>query len=47
MIVATPRRIRFDEEGEEARIPVVALAYTPVHAPALPLDQSPRTPRQL
>ena len=37
MIVATPRRIRFDEEGDEAHIPVVALAYTPVHALLLPL----------
>ena len=37
MIVATPRRIRFDEEGDEARIPVVALAYAPVHALLLPL----------
>ena len=37
MIVATPRRIRFDEEGEEARIPVVALVYAPVHALLLPL----------
>ena len=37
MIVATPRRIRFDEEGEEVRVPVLALAYTPVHALLLPL----------
>ena len=37
MVVATPRRIRFDEEGDEAHIPVVALAYTPVHALLLPL----------
>ncbi len=37
MIVATPRRIRFDEEGDEARIPFVALAYAPVHALLLPL----------
>ena len=37
MIVATPRRIRFDEEGDEARIPVVVLAYAPVHALLLPL----------
>ena len=37
MIVATPRRIRFDEEGDEARIPVIALAYAPVHALLLPL----------
>ena len=37
MIVATPRRIRFDEEGDEVRIPVVALAYAPVHALLLPL----------
>ena len=37
MIVATPRRIRFDEEGDEARIPAVALAYAPVHALLLPL----------
>ena len=37
MVVATPRRIRFDEEGDEAHIPVVALAYAPVHALLLPL----------
>ena len=37
MIVATPRRIRFDEEGDEVRIPVIALAYAPVHALLLPL----------
>ena len=37
MIVATPRRIRFDEEGDEVRIPIVALAYAPVHALLLPL----------
>lgn len=37
MIVATPRRIRFDEEGDEARIPVAVLAYVPVHALLLPL----------
>jgi len=37
MIVATPRRIRFDEEGDEVRIPVIALAYTPVHPLLLPL----------
>ena len=37
MIVATPRRIRFDEEGEEARIPVLALAYAPIHALLFPL----------
>ena len=32
MVVATPRRIRFDEEGDEVRVPIVALAYVPVHA---------------
>lgn len=37
MIVATPRRIRFDEEGDEVRIPVIALAYAPVHPLLLPL----------
>ena len=37
MIVATPRRIRFDEEGDEVHIPVIALAYTPVHPLLLPL----------
>ena len=37
MVVATPRRIRFDEEGDEARVPIVALAYVPVHALLLPL----------
>ena len=36
MVVATPRRIRFDEEGDEVRVPVVALAYVPVHALLLP-----------
>ncbi len=37
MVVATPRRIRFDEEGDEIRVPIVALAYVPVHALLLPL----------
>ena len=37
LTVATPRRIRFDEEGEEVRIPSVVLAYQPVHALLLPL----------
>ncbi len=37
MVVATPRRIRFDEEGDEVRVPIVALAYVPVHALLLPL----------
>ena len=37
MIVATPRRIRFDEDGDETRIPAIALAYVPVHALLLPL----------
>lgn len=37
MIVATPRRIRFDEEGDEGRIPVIALVYAPVHPLLLPL----------
>lgn len=37
LAVATPRRIRFDEDGEEARIPLLALAYTPLHALLLPL----------
>ena len=36
MVVATPRRIRFDEEGDEVRVPIVALAYVPVHALLLP-----------
>ena len=37
MVVATPRRLRFDEEGDEVRVPIVALAYVPVHALLLPL----------
>ena len=37
MIAATPRRIRFDEEGDEGRIPAIALAYAPVHFLLLPL----------
>ena len=37
MVVATPRRLRFDEEGDQVRVPIVALAYVPVHALLLPL----------
>ncbi|MYK40229.1 MAG: hypothetical protein F4049_08435, partial [Gemmatimonadetes bacterium] len=37
MVVATPRRLRFDEEGDQIRVPIVALAYVPVHALLLPL----------
>ena len=36
MIAATPRRIRFDEEGDEGRLPAIALAYAPVHFLLLP-----------
>lgn len=37
LTVATPRRIRFDEEGEEPRIPLIVLAYGPIHTLLLPL----------
>ena len=37
MVVATPRRLRFDEEGDQVRVPIVALAYVPIHALLLPL----------
>ncbi len=36
VVVATPRRIRFDEEGDKVRVPIVALAYVPIHALLLP-----------
>ena len=32
LLVSSPRRIRFEEDGEEARIPAVALAFIPLHA---------------
>lgn len=37
LAVATSRRIRFDEEDDEPRIPIIALGYTPVHTLLLPL----------
>ena len=37
LVVATPRRIRFDEDDDEPRIPHVALVYVPVHNLLLPL----------
>jgi CBS domain containing-hemolysin-like protein len=37
LAVSTPRRIRFAEEGEETRIPALALAFVPLHALLLPL----------
>jgi len=36
LTVASPRRIRFDEEGEETRIPLIVLAYSPIHTLLLP-----------
>ena len=37
LAVATPRRIRFDAEDDEPRIPIIALVYAPVHTLLLPL----------
>ena len=36
LLVSTPRRIRFEEEGEEPRIPTLALAFVPLHTLLLP-----------
>ena len=37
LTICAPRRIRFDEDGEELRIPALALAFVPVHTMLLPL----------
>ena len=37
LTICAPRRIRFDEDGEELRIPALALAFVPLHAMLLPL----------
>ncbi len=37
LFVSTARRIRFDEEGDEPRIPTITLAYVPIHSLLLPL----------
>ena len=36
LLVSTPRRIRFEEEGEEPRVPTLALTFVPLHALLLP-----------
>jgi len=36
LLASTPRRIRFEEEGETPRIPAFALAFVPLHAVLLP-----------
>ncbi len=37
LLVSTPRRLRFEENGEEAHIPALALAFVPLHLLLLPL----------
>ncbi len=37
LLAAVPRRIRFEEEGEQPRIPVLALAFVPLYFSLLPL----------
>ncbi len=37
LAICVPRRMRFDEDGEEMRIPVLALAFVPLHTVLLPL----------
>jgi putative hemolysin len=37
LLVSTPRRLRFEENGEEAHIPTIALGFVPLHALLLPL----------
>ena len=37
LAICVPRRIRFDEDGEEMRIPFLALAFVPLHTVLLPL----------
>ena len=37
LLISVPRRIRFEEEGEEFRIPLVILAFFPLHTMLLPL----------
>ena len=37
LLVSIPRRIRFEEEGEDPRIPPLTLAFVPLHAILVPL----------
>ena len=37
LTICAPRRVRFDDDGEEIRIPALALAFVPLHAVLLPL----------
>ena len=37
LTICAPRRLRFDEDGEEMRIPALALAFVPLHTMLLPL----------
>ena len=37
LLVSTPRRLRFEEEGEETQISAIALGFVPLHALLLPL----------
>lgn len=37
LLAAVPRRIRFEEEGEQPRIPLLVLAFVPLHFCLLPL----------
>jgi len=39
LVLSTPRRLRFDEEGEESRIAVMAMAFVPLHAILSPFTQ--------
>jgi putative hemolysin len=37
LLASSPRRLRFDEDSEETRIPSVALAFVPLHSLLVPL----------
>ncbi len=37
LLASSPRRLRFDEDSEETRIPSVALAFVPLHTLLVPL----------
>ena len=37
LLASNPRRLRFDEDSEETRVPSVALAFVPLHAVLVPL----------
>jgi len=39
LVLSTPRRLRFDDDGEETSIAVLALAFTPLHAMLSPFTQ--------